>query len=134
VFVFRHSTPFNFSQSACSTRPLTANRIQAVFESAHPYKPNDFLSHVVSFDKSIEFVCIRFHYESQTAHPDDALWIYGVLGQPHNASALYPVGRFSTVKEWPDGVLIVPGNQIWLIFESGNCREDATPEMVSWLK
>lgn len=120
------------SQSACSNRNSAANRIQAVFESSHPYKPNDFFSHIVSFDKSVEFICIRFHDECQTAHPDDVLWVYGLLlGQQNSTSGLYPVGRFATAKDWPDGVLVIPGNQVWLIFESGSVRDDASSEMVS---
>lgn len=52
------------------------------------------------------------------------------MGQQHKVSALYPIGRFSIAKEWPNGVLIVPGNHVWLLFESGAAHEDATPAMV----
>ncbi|KAI6189442.1 RCR-type E3 ubiquitin transferase [Aphelenchoides bicaudatus] len=112
-------------QSACSNRANSNNRIQAVFESSHPYKSNDFFSHVVSFDKIVEFICIRFHEECQTAHPDDALWVYGLIGQQHSATALYPVGRFSSDKDWPDGVLIVPGQSSLVVTYGFRCTIDA---------
>ncbi|KAI6207356.1 RCR-type E3 ubiquitin transferase [Aphelenchoides besseyi] len=110
-------------QSACSTR--STGGIQAMVESAHPYLPHSLQTHVVRFECSIEFVSIRFHDECQTAHVDDALWIYGQLGDDSNtAVALFPVGRFSTSKDWPDGVILVPGRVVWFVFESGAARDD----------
>ncbi|KAI6226542.1 RCR-type E3 ubiquitin transferase [Aphelenchoides fujianensis] len=111
-------------QSACSTR--TTGRIQAVVESAHPYAPHSLQTHVVRFDRHVEFVCVRFHDECQTAHSEDALWVYGQLGDEGTGAtaALYPVGRFSVAKEWPDGVLLVPGRAVWFVFESGAARDE----------
>ncbi|KAI6241073.1 RCR-type E3 ubiquitin transferase [Aphelenchoides fujianensis] len=111
-------------QSACSTR--TTGRIQAVVESAHPYAPHSLQTHVVRFDRHVEFVCVRFHDECQTAHSEDALWVYGQLGDEGTGStaALYTVGRFSVAKEWPDGVLLVPGRAVWFVFESGAARDE----------
>ncbi|CAD5232657.1 unnamed protein product [Bursaphelenchus xylophilus] len=97
--------------------------VQAVVESAHPYKTNDFTTHFVSFDPTTEFVCVRFHEACQTAHPGDSLWVYGVAGdRPTNA--FYAVGRYSVNREWPEGVLVIPGNNVWFVFESGPESEE----------
>ncbi|CAD5224052.1 unnamed protein product [Bursaphelenchus okinawaensis] len=121
------SLSLSFSQvkpeSDDPTKSKQKRFVQAVVESAHPYKANDFTTHFVSFDPSTEFVCVRFHEACQTAHSGDSLWVYGVAGD-RPTSALYTVGRYCLNKEWPEGVIVIPGNNVWFVFETGPERED----------
>uniref|UniRef100_A0A7E4WAZ4 RCR-type E3 ubiquitin transferase n=1 Tax=Panagrellus redivivus TaxID=6233 RepID=A0A7E4WAZ4_PANRE len=97
---------------------------QAIVESPHPYKSAQIYSQTVLFNASVEFVCVRFHDECQTAQPDDCLWIY--VGHC-DSGCWYPVGRYYGGKHWPEAQLLLPGNKLWFVLETVQPGEDLNP-------
>ncbi|CAB3398193.1 unnamed protein product [Caenorhabditis bovis] len=105
------------SESAC---------IPIVVESPHPYKPNSVFSMVVGFNENIDFMCIRFSPNCETAQFDDQLTIYvGVNGHSY-----MPVERCYGSHDWPNYPMILPGNSLWFVLETSTSVEGATFEQM----
>lgn len=110
-------------QSGKSSRNF--DKLQVLVESPHPYKSGQIYSQMINFEKNIEFICVRFHDECQTAQPEDILWIYGAV---NGGASFVPLGRYSGSKDWPETTLLIPGNSLWFILETSvsNIEMDAT--------
>lgn len=108
------------STSTRSERQLA----QAIVESEHPYLPNSQFSQLVSFDETVQIMSLDFHNECCTNQSEDSLTVYIQL----NKSYFHPIGRYSTSKNWPKGVINVPGNKLWFVFETSRKNEACRSE------
>ncbi|TKR87164.1 hypothetical protein L596_011612 [Steinernema carpocapsae] len=100
---------------------------QAVIESPHPYKRQHIHSEIVTFDSSVEFVSIDFADECCTMQPSDALFIY----VEDKCGRYIPVGRYSGLrKDWPERMILIPGNSLWFVLETGIGNEDLPDDLM----
>ncbi|VDM40401.1 unnamed protein product [Toxocara canis] len=86
---------------------------------------------VVGFDKSVQFMSLQFNEECRTAQADDILWVY--IGVDHECYV--PIGRYFGSRDWPDRMLLVPGNSLWFVLETSTGSEDILQKQVdcySW--
>ncbi|KAL3078261.1 hypothetical protein niasHS_012148 [Heterodera schachtii] len=82
-------------------------------ESLHPYPPGQFTVHKFEVP-NCDFLCVRFDSQCQTAQSTDIVWVYVSGG---NGRKMVPVANYHG-RNWPRGQLLIPGNCLWLIFES----------------
>uniref|UniRef100_A0A915DCC7 RING-type domain-containing protein n=1 Tax=Ditylenchus dipsaci TaxID=166011 RepID=A0A915DCC7_9BILA len=101
---------------------------QAIVESAHPYKSGQINSQKVTFEKTVEFLYIRFHDECQTLQTDDCLRVFVAASTDEDSqgSTFYPLGKYSGSKDWPETMLLVPGNCLWFILETSPSQEECS--------
>lgn len=69
-------------------------------------------------------MCIRFHDECCTLQAEDSLWIFVKTvannNKENDETTLYPIGRYSGAQDWPETVVLVPGNTLWFVLETSN--------------
>uniref|UniRef100_A0A915ATT0 RCR-type E3 ubiquitin transferase n=8 Tax=Parascaris univalens TaxID=6257 RepID=A0A915ATT0_PARUN len=99
---------------------------QVIVECQHPYTPCSIHSQVVAFDKSVQFMSLQFNEECRTAQADDILWVY--VGVDHECYV--PIGRYFGDRDWPDRMLLVPGNSLWFVLETSTGSEDIMQEQM----
>ncbi|KAK0411800.1 hypothetical protein QR680_005853 [Steinernema hermaphroditum] len=110
-----------------SVEQSTSRGSQVVIESPHPYRRQHIHSEMVSFDSSVEFVSIDFADECCTVQPSDALYIYVA----DKCGRYIPVGRYSGLrKDWPERMILIPGNSLWFVLETGMANEDLADDLM----
>ncbi|KRY47660.1 E3 ubiquitin-protein ligase rpm-1 [Trichinella britovi] len=97
-----------------------------VVESEHPYESAAKVHcQLVEFDSQVEFLCVEFDPKCGTVQPQDSVQIYTKCSQ-----GFYPVlkcsGRCGS-SDWPRRVVILPGNQLLVLFETTNVSESTDP-------
>ncbi|KRZ20205.1 E3 ubiquitin-protein ligase rpm-1 [Trichinella pseudospiralis] len=97
-----------------------------VVESAHPYESAAKVHcQLVEFDSRVQFLCVEFDPKCGTVQPQDSVQIY-----TKGSQGFYPVlkctGRCGS-SGWPRQVLILPGNQLLVLFETTNVSESTDP-------
>uniref|UniRef100_A0A914IDA9 4Fe-4S ferredoxin-type domain-containing protein n=1 Tax=Globodera rostochiensis TaxID=31243 RepID=A0A914IDA9_GLORO len=115
-----HGLDFDGSASSASSSSSGINLVAV--DSKLPLKANFCSSTSSSAPSQIhqinvphsDFLCVHFDSQCQTAQPTDSVWVY-VKG---NGGNILPVANFHG-RNWPRGQLLVPGDRLWVILESG---------------
>ncbi|CAL2043031.1 unnamed protein product [Caenorhabditis brenneri] len=94
--------------------------VTTVVESQHPYKANHSSSILVNLEE-VDYVCVRFSPDCQTAQFDDQLTIYLKVDE----HSYMPIERCYG-SEWPNYPMILPGNCLMFVLDSASAVEGAT--------
>ena len=88
------------------------NEMSTIIESPHPYDGTQVNSYKITFPKAIEFMVLQFDTRCATSQKEDYLEIFGGEKCTDRLFEKYKL------KEWPQSVLMIPGNRIQINFNT----------------